>query len=488
MTIHTDWARLLHEECPEAFLKNIPRLRYGVGVIDGHLQLMCLHTKLPSWDAFIKYLFLKPIKTLFDAGCPRVVLCFDCYDNVPVYKNMTQLKRAGKTAQQVCVFDASQDLPKNIPDDPMLYLMNRDFKIKVIDMVCKRIPQMIELQGNQEFIIDYKRVIQYNRQNKMIPVSMEDLKPMGESDVKFIRYVNLFGNALIHAIDGDYLAIALLYYAKYAEICNTNKIYIYRQLSSLKTKQSSSVAPPAKKLKLQQNDDGSGFNYQLAVKVVNTTSPYFDSDRKKTEKCWVDMQLLFATISQCVWQSLRSVGGRPINCNTMLPFTDGDAVYSAVFLMLCAGTDFSRGFPFIGPKRIWEALPLISTTLLQITSNETPSANADDDLSSLKRMQEKMIMDAVIAKIYKCVYANHLSGKVQSLKNMRDQILRSTLSDSTKAKLPTEEQTVTTIKNVLWVMEYWQTHNDAVKTPLDGSNGFVLCPTTRKITFSDLVQ
>ena len=32
---------------------------------------------------------------LLDRGCPRVVLCFDCYDNVPEYKNMTQTRRTG---------------------------------------------------------------------------------------------------------------------------------------------------------------------------------------------------------------------------------------------------------------------------------------------------------------------------------------------------------------------------------------------------------
>jgi hypothetical protein len=37
--------------------------------------------------------------------------------------------------------------------------------------------------------------------------------PTGESDIKFARYVDLYGNALVHAIDGDYMAIALLYYA-----------------------------------------------------------------------------------------------------------------------------------------------------------------------------------------------------------------------------------------------------------------------------------
>ena len=55
---------------------------------------------------------------------------------------------------------------------------------------------------------------------------------MGESDVKFTRYVHKYGNALIHAIDGDYMMIALLYYIQTADPSPKNKIFIYRQLSA----------------------------------------------------------------------------------------------------------------------------------------------------------------------------------------------------------------------------------------------------------------
>jgi hypothetical protein len=91
-----------------------------VGVIDGHLQLMSLHKGLPSWDAFLQYLFVKPVLQLFKAGCPRVVLCFDCYDYVPAYKAMTQLKRVHHhtTDKPVCTFNPDDGLPASIPEVP----------------------------------------------------------------------------------------------------------------------------------------------------------------------------------------------------------------------------------------------------------------------------------------------------------------------------------------------------------------------------------
>ena len=490
MTIHSDWARLLKEECPQAFLTHTPRSKFGVGIIDGHLQLMCLHSKLPSWKCFVNYLFLRPIMKLFDAGCPRVVLCFDCYDNVPVYKNMTQLKRS--KGHKVCVFNAEQDLPRMIPDDPMVFLMNRDFKKKVIDLVCAMLPKMIELRPTQEFFIDYKRVIRYGGGGTgalLIPTVVSGLAQMGESDVKFARYVGMFGNALVHAIDGDYLAIALLYYCVHG-IKDDNKIFIFRQLSSLKPNKKSGGATahpqPTKKLKnvdgfgdvgigfssacdLDGDDDDDGGGGGLG-KRKQQQQQQLQKKKEGVVKGWVDMQMLFDTIAGCVFQGF--FDGRPINSVSQEPFTDGDAVHSAVMLMLCAGTDFSRGLPFLGPKTIWDTLPSISYMLLQAAS-----IHGDVD--------ELLLLDGVVAKLYNTSYVRHLPSDCPSLATVLKHLMKSSLSPGTKSKLPTQVQVENTIKNVKWVVEYWKTHNGLIETPLDGSNGFSWCSDARQVIFTD---
>jgi hypothetical protein len=481
MTIHSDWARLLKEECPRAFLTNTPRSKFGVGIIDGHLQLMCLHNKLSSWKCFVNYLFLRPIMKLFDAGCPRVVLCFDCYDNVPVYKNMTQLKRS--KGHKVCVFNADQDLPRNIPDDPMLFLMNRDFKKKVIDLVCTMLPKMVELRPTQELFIDYKRVIRYTgggvANGGMVPSVVGGLEQMGESDVKYARYVDMFGNALVHAIDGDYLAIALLYYCMHG-IKDDNKIFIFRQLSSLKSKKSG--AQPTKKLKNVDGfgDVGIGFCDGCDLDTDGVVGGVCDGLGKRKEphqplkkkeaavKGWVDMQMLFVTIANCVFQNFSD--GRPVNIETQKPFTNGDAVHSAVILMLSAGTDFSRGLPFLGPKTIWDTLPSLCDVLLR-------AASCDVD--------EGLWVDGVVAKLYKTSYVRHLPSNCLTLTSILKHLMKSSLSSTTKSKLPTQFQVETSIKNVKWVVRYWKTHNGLVDTPLDGSNGFSSCENTRQVIFTD---
>ena len=123
-----------------------------MGFVDGHLQLMRLHPQVGSWSNFVKFQFIKPLKMLLDAGCPRVVLCFDCYDNVPAYKNMTQTSRVSKHV--VRPFAEGQELPEHIPEDPMSCLMNRRFKLKLIEMLCKQVPIMMKLMPGKKHTLD----------------------------------------------------------------------------------------------------------------------------------------------------------------------------------------------------------------------------------------------------------------------------------------------------------------------------------------------
>jgi hypothetical protein len=313
----------------------------------------------------------------------------------------------------------------------------------------------------------------------MVPSVVGGLEPMGESDVKYARYVDMFGNALVHAIDGDYLAIALLYYCMHG-IKDDNKIFIFRQLSSLKSKKSG--AQPAKKLKNVDGfgDVGIGFCDGCDLDTDGVVEGVCDGLGKRKQpqqplkkkeaavKGWVDMQMLFVTIANCVFQNFSD--GRPVNIETQIPFTNGDAVHSAVILMLSAGTDFSRGLPFLGPKTIWDTLPSLSDVLLR-------AASCDVD--------EGLWVDGVVAKLYKTSYVRHLPANCLTLTSILKHLMKSSLSSTTKSKLPTQLQVETSIKNVKWVVRYWKTHNGLVETPLDGSNGFSLCENTRQVIFTD---
>jgi len=461
MTIHSEWARVFYNECPDAFVAELKKstLRdMNVGVIDGHLQLMCLNEKMITWQRFLQYMFLNPIEQMFNMGCKTVVLCFDAYDFVPLYKNMTQLKRTqGKT---VCTFEPHHDLPPKIPDDPMRFLMNRSFKLKLIQMICDRIPQLVKIKEHQEFIIDYKKVTLYQQSSQassvLIPVHLPEYESMGESDVKFTRYVEKYGNALVHAIDGDYMIIALLYYAKRG-ILKNNKIFIYRQIQKDCSPCITSAAEAAGNSKKRSIDH-----------VVDDFSS-FEKPRHlhKKNKCWIDMQLIYVTMLEAFRQALRT-DSAAMDIDQQHCDKEEDYIQCVVFTILCAGTDFSRQLPLIGPQRLWEHLPLYAEYLME----------------GLKQKQDAMIL-ATFSKIYKTIFSKHVRCSTSAWSLVRDNLMSSSLAQSTKNKFPTEQQLVVTMRNILWVMSYWSTVNNSVETPVDGSNGYVLCPHTRKVQFMD---
>ena len=445
MTIHSDWGRILHSKCPDAFLPKIPtNVDFGVGVIDGHLQLMCVNSGLVTWERFLQYLFVNPIKKLFDAGCPVVVLCFDSYDTVPIYKSMTQIKRCQKKSS--VDFRAGDDLPPAIPHDTMAFMLNRSFKLKVIDMACALLPAMVlqHMNDEQRLIVDYRRVVEYRRGSDQTPLPFEGMFPTGESDIKFARYVDLFGNALVHAIDGDYMAIALLYYA--VRRSTDKKIYIFRQLSQLAPTAAERNAAAEKDPKRRKIAPGADESKKA---------------KKKTPKCWVDMQMIYSCIARHVMDGSGST-------------SSASAVQAMVVIMLCAGTDFSRPIPLIGPKRIWEAVPDIAGSLL--------NAVGDGGLNYA------VFADEVIGELYKSVFARHVSSSARGFRAVMHELIHlSSLSETTKGRLPSEAQLTTTLKNINWVVyHYWTVVNGPIHAPLDGSNGFVPACQGKGVVYEDL--
>ena len=449
MTIHSDWARLLNDECPDAFHERIPpEVRFDVGVIDGHLQLMSLNPHFRSWEQFLLAVFVRPIQRLFEAGAPVVVLCFDAYDQVPAYKSMTQQKRSARVGPCV-TFHAEEALPEEIPEAAMEHLMNRSFKLKVVQLALAQVPRMLQSTlasvPERRLLLDYKSTVEYSSSTGMVPRRIDDLVPMGESDVKYVRYVEHYGNALVHAVDGDYMAIALLYYAGVG-VRDDNRIFVFRQHSTLAAEAPPPEAPATKR--------------KRACMKMGTKAP-----PKKT-KCWVDMQLLFATVAECMRQS-----------GVSADLDERITVRAAVLLMLCAGTDFSRPMPLLGPKRLWEHLPLVAETLARaFVPLEGPPAFGT-------------LCDAVLGTIYRAVFSNHVPASIPDrLGDVLDHLKRhSRLAEFTRSRLPSEAQVRVTLQNVDWVMEYWTAINRTVPSPLDGSRGFARCPTSQRITFADCV-
>lgn len=322
--------------------------------------------------------------------------------------------------------------------------MNRHFKKKVIDMVCDRVPSTLQLGPDQVLIVDYRCVIEYAGGTGCIPTPLTDMVPMGESDVKFARYVRKYGNALVHAIDGDYLMIALLYYCSSDRLAPHNRIHIYRQLAS----------------PLDAECTVSKRTITGASKPVS----------KKPPMCWVDVQMLYCVIHSC----MRQGASAQLISSERTPANDQQLVRSAVFFMLLAGTDFSRPLPLLGPKRLWTYLPDVMASLV--------AATAEGELVA------DLLYDGVVAAMYAVLFEKHVVRRPRGgavLCDVLRQLQASALSQTTKGRLPALEQVECTAKNIQWVVKYWETVNGHVETPLSGENGYVRAPHTRGVMFAD---
>ena len=70
---------------------------------------------------------------------------------------------------------------------------------------------------------------------------------------------------------------------------------------------------------------------------------------------------------------------------------------------------------------------------------------------------------------------------------MHELIHLSSLSETTKGRLPSEAQLTTTLKNINWVVyHYWTVVNGPIHAPLDGSNGFVPACQGKGVVYEDL--
>lgn len=230
MTIHSDWAKALKMHYPAAFSATPPPpQKLSCGIIDGHIQIMGAYNPA-SWEDFLHMQFVRPIARLYDLGAPIVVLLFDNRLAVPPYKGMTQHKRC--TRYTDIAFAHTDTLPLRIPAQWSEHMMNPHFKDKVISLVCERIQSLVKPSPKRALIVDFKGAPKMYTSPTACPVNVPGIAELGESDIKYARYVHMLGNSIVCATDGDYIAIAMLYYAAHG-MTPQNNIYLFRQLANI---------------------------------------------------------------------------------------------------------------------------------------------------------------------------------------------------------------------------------------------------------------
>ena len=432
MTIDSTWLAAFKEDTPEAFTKHSP-MRPDVVFVDGQIKLMQGSQGDPvTWDDYIYKQFVRHLKKFFEQA-KTVVLAFDNYAEVPRAKCMTQIKR--RKAIPVIPFTEHCDLPCMVPDREhwSALISNRTFKARVIDLVILRLPGLLLMNHpDKVLIVDYIRPVKYQWVGDKVITreSLDHLAIMGEADVKFTRYADLYGKLLVDSIDGDSIPIALMHH----EMCLER-----------------GVIPPVVSV------------YRMELNL-DKGKPAADKDSKKRAKPddasttkkprtyeYVNIPFLYRQLRDAVEQST----GRA----RTTPGLENYQIRMLISLIALTGTDFSRGLPQLSGKTVFGYLPDLWGLLSMVYDPASKSLATTE------------AADRLVAYIYYLKYQKHCATK-QGLSKILAELQKSKLADSTKLSLPSTERIMCTIQNVNWILAYWTC--EAYPDPIQPQYGFRL--------------
>lgn len=430
MTIHRDWIHEWKRENPQGFTKELPEICETV-FLDGQILLMKNGT-VRTWTDYIKFQFLFRIRRYFNTGAKTVVLAFDNYDHVPAAKGMTQAKRR-KHLPPVHE-DPYTPLPPFIPDEWDVLIMNRVFKTKVIKLIIEKMPELVRLYPGQRLVLDYAgNPIAYTMDGMEV---YEDLPGLGESDVKFTRYVLPGKTFLVDATDGDYLPIALMRHERMlSQHLTPPRVYVYRMECKLEGKGTS--APHGAR---GGQESGNQSTRKRVFEYVSVAVVYTSIRRKIAS-----------------FENLFLAAGPQ---EALSPPSDEMRIIAG--LIAITGCDFTKGLAQISPKRIWGMLPVLWKGLKKAYNPET------------KLFDPRMVTDLVIARLYSNIYARHIAGESTCMESLSRALKAATgLSQSTRDKLPDMKNVMCIARNSNWVLEYWTCPlNGEYPDPMSGDFGF----------------
>jgi len=466
MGFDSQWPKIWSEDS-DAFV--VQRVTCKTIFIDAQIQLMKSFVKEDecSWRAFIQRTFFVPIAE-FHRRYDTVIVCFDNYENVPIFKSIEQSKRSSTpgaaAAGSSFSFKAGDTLPSR-PYEQRIWtqaLQNRTFKSNIISLITSMMAaEYVPPRRATTLVVDFVNStrIDYHTHGHTRAI-LADMKPMGESDVKFMRYVPLFGDMCVDSVDSDVLLIAALYLSRTAYKGN---IYVRRYKTRM-------LAPAAaQKRKLGAPDpEKRRLEYEI-IHVNQLLAVWLTRMQKATPPPTLEHSVSHDSIdvSTCT-----AISSPPITSSAHLT-----AMLS--FMVLLCGCDYSKKLPRIGVKSLWDNLDVVLPAILECTSYTDNIFSVDTDLS----------IDGLIATLYARTYSRHVrlntaggNAVAGTMQTILANLHSSTLSEKTKHDLPTHQSLGTTLRNIEWVINYWAIENGDPVCPVDGTHGFELVD--NKIVFT----
>lgn len=431
MTIDSSWIACFKEEAPQAFTSHPPFAPDAV-FIDGQIRLMPAGIEgVVSWEDYIQRQFERHISKYFARGVSCVVLAFDDYAHVPVAKNMTQAKRRRHVPS--LDFHARDTLPPCVPrgDDFTRCISNRTFKAKVIQLVVHRLTTSLQCGEGQCLIVDYSGppVRHYARSTGRPPEAIPGLdRRLGEADVKFVPYAELFSKLQVDSVDGDTIPIALLQMEK----TQAGRISVFRLQTRVKADE---CLKPAKKTAKQGRAAlDTAKQGRAAAEIAQHTRSAPETARQGRVYEYVDVSLLYeCLVCLVVPQCVRGAH---------LPSHAGHEMSMLACLIGLSGTDFTRGLPLVSGKSLYEFLPDLWARLARCYD---PGA---------MQVAPDAATDLLVSRVYHCKFSKHAPDA--DLRGVLAALEASKLSDKTKARLPSPETVRCTLQNVNWLLRYWR--------------------------------
>jgi hypothetical protein len=426
MGIDLSWPREWKRTVPDAFSPKFPD---GCSVIfyDGQLKLQ-MPAGLVSWTNWIHLAFTVGINDYFTRpGVQTIVLAFDDYTYSPLAKGPTQAKRK-KASEGVVDWNEYRPLPPNIPANYAKLLFNSAFKRRVVMHIMEQVMDTVRFQRpGQKLIFDYMDVQYLSFEEPHVLRSMHFDKPLGECDVKVVRYCAEPGQHVLWiASDSDYLCVALNTLENYKKIGLASNIFIRRMVVRL---------------------------------------PELKQEKKRgREYEFVNCGMLRSHLKG----ALVSTTPEPLQRHVI-------AILSAV-IALC-GCDFCEGVPWLTATAFKKNQALMWNAVCE-------SVNLEQD-TGLVSLDARNFADTFMVGFWKqSLFKNALADPVSGpFEVVRQRLVDSKLSEIKRKALVSAEELYTMVRNVNWVVFYWK-FPEICPCALSGNFGYVRDAKRRRVVFS----
>ena len=426
MGIDLTWPREWKRGVPQAFSPNFPD-RCSLIFYDGQLKLQ-MPAGLSSWANWVNAAFTTGISNYFRCdSVETIVLAFDDYQFSPLAKGPTQQKRKKASEGQVD-WNEFKPLPPVIPPNYDKLLFNSSFKRRVVQFIMQEVMETVKFsRRGQKLIFDYIDVKYISFEEPHVLRSMHFEKPLGESDVKVVRYGAESGKDVLWiASDSDYICVALNELENRKKQEKLGNIYIRRLLVRLPE-----IKQEKKKGRIYEFLDCNKLSYYLHGSLLPHTPPHLEGHL---------ISVLSAMVALC-------------------------------------GCDFCEGIPWMTATTFKKNQAMMWKALCQ-----SVSLHEETGLVSLnaRNFADSFMVSFWVQVLFKSKSVDSLSAPFELV---RDKLLGEVSSDRKQKALISPEGLYTNIRNVNWVLNYWK-FPETCPCALEGNFGYTRDKKKRRVIFS----